>query len=120
MAKFHGEVGYVTMERSDGITEEVATERPLYGDVLENARKLDSNDRIIPDLSVDVSISVMADAYALGHFFAIRYVKWAGVLWEVSSVKPLPGNPRLVLRLGGVYHGPTPRPPVETGGDSGV
>jgi hypothetical protein len=48
----------------------------------------------------------MADAYANEHFFAIRYVEWAGVLWTVSMVEVQ--SPRLLLRLGEVYNGPTP------------
>jgi hypothetical protein len=32
-------------------------------------------------------ISIVADAYANDHFFAIRYVEWAGVLWTVTDVE---------------------------------
>ncbi|MCA1806977.1 MAG: hypothetical protein LC687_03870, partial [Actinobacteria bacterium] len=57
------------------------------------------------DLSVGNSISIVADAYANEHFFAIRYIRWAGTLWTVQNVDV--ESPRLVLRLGGVYNGPT-------------
>jgi hypothetical protein len=36
----------------------------------------------------------------------MRYVEWAGVRWDVTDVEVQ--RPRLILRLGGVYHGPLP------------
>ena len=54
----------------------------------------------------------VADAYANEHFFAMRYVKWAGVLWKVDNVDV--ESPRLILRLGGVYDGPTYEPPTDS------
>ena len=53
-----------------------------------------------------IQLAIVADAYANDHFFAIRYVEWAGVLWTISSVEVQ--SPRLLLRLGEVYNGPTP------------
>jgi hypothetical protein len=61
------------------------------------------------DLTVSNSISIIADAYANEHFFAIRYVDWAGALWTVSEIEIQ--SPRLILRLGGVYNGPRPEAP---------
>lgn len=80
-------------------------EYEYYGDILENTRELGPDDKVNDDLSVSNSISIVADEYANVHFHAIRYVRWAGVLWTVRSVKSQ--SPRLILRLGGVYHGPT-------------
>ena len=107
MAKFHGKVGYgQTVDKGNGVHELVITERSYFGDVVRNARRLERDDKIISDVSPDNSISIVADAYANGHFFAIKYVEWMGALWVVSSVDVQ--SPRLVLRLGGVYNGPTP------------
>jgi hypothetical protein len=63
-------------------------------------------EKINNDLSVNNVISVVADAYANENFFAIRYIRWAGTLWDVVDVSV--ESPRLLLRLGGVYNGPTP------------
>ena len=81
-------------------------ERLYFGDVVRNQRNLREGENLNPDLSVQNSISIVADAYANEHFFAIRYVEWAGALWTVSSVEVQ--SPRLLLRLGEVYNGPTP------------
>jgi hypothetical protein len=108
MAKFFGKVGYgpTTVETAPGVWNEVIVERDYVGDILRNTRKLQSGESVNDDLSVDNSISIVADAYANEHFFAIRYVLWAGARWVVSNVEVQ--SPRLLLRLGGVYNGPTP------------
>lgn len=105
MAKFHGEIGYGTsVETSPGVWEDVITERKYYGDVVKTSRKLLEGEKLNYDLTVGNSISIVADAYANEHFFAIRYIKWAGTFWTVSDVEV--ERPRLLMRLGGVYNGP--------------
>lgn len=105
MAKFYGEIGYgETAESVPGVWKDVITERKHYGDVLRNSRTLKEGDKVNNDLSVGNSISIVADAYANEHFFAMRYIKWAGALWVISNVDVQ--APRLILRLGGVYNGP--------------
>lgn len=109
MAKFYGEVGYVeTIETpaGSGVHVEEATEFPYYGDVLQDTRKSQPADKLNDDISVQNRISILADAYAFEHYFAIKYVVWMGVAWSVSSVEVK--SPRLILSLGSVYNGPTP------------
>jgi len=111
MAKFYGEIGYgETIEVAAGVWRDEVVEYHYYGDVTRNTRKLQEGERLNNDLSVGNSISIVADAYANEHFFAIRYIRWAGTLWTVSDVEVQ--SPRLILRLGGVYNGPTPATPV--------
>ena len=107
MAKFYGKVGYgpTSVETAPGVWNEVMVEVAYFGDVVRNSRKLQSGESVNDDLSVSNSISIVADAYANEHFFAIRYVEWMGGLWKVSDVEVQ--APRLLLRLGGVYNGPT-------------
>lgn len=108
MAKFYGEIGYgETVEKAPGVWEDVITEKPYFGDVVRNSRQLREADgeKVNNDLTVGNSISIVSDAYANEHFFAIRYIRWMGTLWTVSNVDVQ--SPRLVLRLGGVYNGPT-------------
>lgn len=105
MAKFHGVIGYgESTQTAPGVWEDVITEFSYFGDVIRNTRQLREGENLNNDLSVGNSISIVADAYANEHFFAIRYVEWAGVLWTVSDVEVQ--SPRLLLRLGGVYNGP--------------
>jgi hypothetical protein len=110
MARFYGRVGYAeqAIEESPGVWVSPIVEYSYYGDILRNTRYLRDNNKVNSDLSVENLISILADAYANEHFFAIRYVEWAGVLWTVDSVEVQ--SPRLLLRLGEVYNGPTPGP----------
>ena len=106
MAKFCDVVGYAeTRERRPGIWEETITERPYYGDVLRNTRRLEGADTINGDVTLNNRISIVADPYAYQHFLAIRYVKWMGVSWKVTNVEVQ--SPRLVLTIGGAYSGTT-------------
>ena len=108
MARFFGRVGYAdkATETSPGVWEEQIVEYSYYGDILRDTRYLQSGEKVNSDLNVENLISIVSDAYANEHFFAIRYVEWAGGLWTVTSVEVQ--SPRLLLRLGEVYNGPTP------------
>lgn len=107
MTKFRGEVGYVDdpVETSPGVWVNDMVEYTYTGDVIRTSRKLDNSESVNDDISVNNSISFIADAYANEHFHAIRYVRWAGSTWRVTTVDV--ERPRLILRLGGIYNGPT-------------
>jgi len=108
MARFHGRVGFAsdTTEVKPGVYADAMVEYSFYGDVVQNRRNLQPGENLNADLSVSNSISIVASAYAREHFFAIRYVEWAGQLWTVTGVEVQ--APRLILSLGEVYNGPTP------------
>src|SRR5688500_329911 len=109
MARFHGEVGYgSTVEKAAGVWQDNIVEKPYFGDLVRNSRRLQEDGQVNKDLTVQNSVSIVADAYASEHFHAIRYVRWAGSLWTVTEVEVQ--RLRLILRLGGVYNGPTPTP----------
>ena len=111
MARFHGVVGYginqETYENS-GVWQDVIVERTLGGSVLRRSLDRIEDDKVNPDVRVNVAISVMADAFALANYAAIRYVKYEGALWSVTTRTP--ERPRITLELGGLYHGVTPVP----------
>ena len=108
MAKFYGEIGYGnTVEHpiSSGIYVDTITEIKYFGDVIKNIVRNNKGEKINNDISVNNSISIVADQQAIQHFFKIKYVRWAGVLWTITDVEVR--NPRLILTLGSVYNGPT-------------
>lgn len=107
MAKFYGPIGYgIPTEITPGVWDEVIEEVEYFGDVdkLARSERIDAN--VNPVLSMSNVISIIADDRALQNLHAIRYVGWLGQRWTVTSVEYT--LPRLVLRLGGVYNGPTP------------
>lgn len=111
MARYNGPIGYAheSVETAPGVWKDSIVEKSYFGDVIRNTRKLQEGENLNNDLTVGNSISIVADAYANEHFHAIRYIKWAGALWTVSDVEVQ--SPRLLLRLGGVYNGPTASAP---------
>lgn len=118
MAKFYGEIGFSeTKETAPGVHQEVLTERPYYGDVIRNVRRLEEGEGLNSDLNVQNTFSIMADAYAYQHFFAMRYIRWMGALWTVTNVEVK--SPRLELRVGGLYNGITSETSDNSGGDPG-
>jgi hypothetical protein len=109
MARFFGEVGYgesIEEPSDSGVWVDTITEAPYFGDVIRNTRKLESGESLNDDINVGNSISIVADDFAIKHFFKIKYVRWSGVLWTVTTVEVK--APRLILSLGSVYNGPTP------------
>ena len=110
MNRFYGEVGYAagTVETPPGSGRWVddIVEFPYYGEVKRQVRNLGSDDKINEVITVSNSIEVVVDQYANENFLKIKYVRWMGGLWTVTSVEVR--APRLILNLGSVYNGPTP------------
>lgn len=112
MAKFYGAIGYGVSKEDpidSGIWVDEIIEHNYYGDITRRSRRTRESDNLNDDIIVDNEISIVADRYATEHFFNIKYIVWEGVRWTVSNVVVQP--PRLILYLGKVYNGPTPRTP---------
>lgn len=106
MAKFYGAVGYgITEETTPGVWTDSIVERNYAGDVIKNYRKTSSGESINDNIDVSNNISILSDPFAMNHFHTIKYVKWMGAAWKVSTVEVQ--YPRLILTIGGVYNGET-------------
>lgn len=104
MAKFYGKVGYV--EDTPGgvdITIQQPYEKAYKGDLIKNRDRVNNGISTADDISLSNQISIIADPYAMSHFFAIRYIKWMGSPWKVTDVEV--AYPRLILTIGGLYNG---------------
>lgn len=107
MAKFHGVIGFlVTEETTPGVWEErIVTPPPYSGDVLRfSSQYSPSSEKLNDDITIKNRISIIADPFAIGNFYNIRYVEWLGTKWKVTDVEV--DYPRLILSIGGVYNGP--------------
>lgn len=106
MAKFYGAVGYAeSVETAPGIWEETVVEKEYYGDIIRNSSRGQSSNQINDDLLISSQISIISDPYADSNYQNIRYATMNGVKWKVSNIDIQ--YPRLVLTLGGLYHGST-------------
>lgn len=103
MAKWFGKIGFgVTEETVPGVWSETITKREYYGDVIRNARRLQTTDKVNDDIVVTNEISIVSDPYANENFHAIRWVEFMGNKWKVTNVDV--AFPRLNLTLGSVYN----------------
>ena len=106
MGKWSGKIGYSSpVEVRPGVMEHQITERSHVGDLIRNTRRTEGGDRIIENLVLSNSVSLVADAFAMNHFFEMVYITMFGTKWKISIVEVKP--PRLILQIGEVYNGPT-------------
>lgn len=104
MAKFYGTIGFAeTVETAPGVWTENIVDYNYFGDIIRNARRIQSSDQLNDDINISNEISIVADPYANQNFHSMRYVKFMGAKWKITNVEVR--YPRLILTVGGVYNG---------------
>ena len=109
--RFYGQIGYadcVEQPAGSGIWIDEITERPYFGDVIQNRSSWSHGYEINDNVSIANRISVVADPYAYNNFSKIKYVRWMNQAWKVSSVEV--ERPRLILTIGEVWNGEQAEP----------
>lgn len=103
MAKFYGAIGYTeTVETSPGVWKKQITTRNYYGELVRNARRLQTTDKLNDDINVANEISIVADPFAYNNFHKMLYVEYMSAKWKITNVEVQ--YPRLILTTGGVYN----------------
>lgn len=103
MAKFYGPIGFAkTVETTPGVWEEQIVERNYRGELTRNNRRLQNTNQLIDDITIANELSIVADPYVNDNFHSMRYVKFMGTKWKVTSIDVQ--YPRLILSLGGIYN----------------
>lgn len=104
MNKWYGVIGYAdNVEIEPGVFEDVIIERPYYGDIVRNTRRLQNSGNINDDINISNQISIVADPYANKNIYNMRYVEFMGTKWKITDVEVQ--FPRLILSIGGVWNG---------------
>ena len=102
--KWCGSIGFAeTVEITPGDHREKITDRKYRGEVIRHSRGLQNTSEINGTVTVSNQISILADAYAVQHIYAMRYVTFQNAKWIVTNVDVQ--HPRLTLTLGGLYYG---------------
>lgn len=102
MAKFYGEVGFsVFTETAPGVWKPTIVPKNYYGDFNRNHFRPKTVGQVNDNINVQNEISIIADPYARENFHSIKYVKYLGTKWKVTSVDVQ--YPRLILTMGEVY-----------------
>lgn len=115
--RFRGAIGYANQqETSPGVWTDVITERTYTGDVTQASRRLTdaelSLQTVNQDITLQNSIAIVADAFAVENFVDMRYVNWNGKNWIITDVQIR--RPRMILSIGGLWNGDTPGAPSGT------
>ena len=106
MAKFHGYIGFVTIEETEPeVYAEVAVEKEYSGDFKRLGTRYVQSANLNDNLVINNQIEVKTEPYILSHYPSIRYVRWRDSCWKVTSAEE--NFPRIILNLGEVYNGPT-------------
>lgn len=105
MAKYCGKIAFgEDYEASQSVWKKRIVSRQYYGDVINTSRRYDqSTDTVNGKISTSDKISVVADAYAMSHFYNILWVEYMGAKWIAKDVSV--SRPRLTITLGGLYNG---------------
>lgn len=104
MAKWFGMIGFAeSKETSPDVWEDIITDKPYYGEVIKNNRRLQPSEYLNDDINVSNEISILADPFANHNFHSIKYIVYLGTKWKVTNIEVK--YPRLILSLGGVYNG---------------
>lgn len=104
MSKYCGYIGFSnSVEVRPGVWKDEIVEKFYIGDLLKDYRKENSNDRIVNDISISNTISIIGDEFTHLHMINVKYVTYLGVKWTVTNFD-LSQSPRIILYLGGVYN----------------
>lgn len=103
MAKWYGMIGYgKTVETAPSVFTEKIVERPYFGDVGRDTRRLQTSDKVNDDLVISNQLSIVSDPYACKNFHTMRYATYMGTKWKITDVEVQ--FPRLILSLGSEYN----------------
>ena len=101
MNKFYGTIGFVkTEETAPGVWTARTEEHGYCGDLVRNIYRNDGT-RVNTDFNLNNQVSIVGDPFALENFQFIKFVRFLGSAWKVTSVEV--NYPRLVLTIGEVY-----------------
>lgn len=105
MTRFSGLVGYAfeDVETEPDVFETKHVEKRMSGQILRKSfNKFGASDQKFDDKVLENQISVLGSEYAYTNFTNMRYVKYLGQKWKITSVEV--AKPRLILNVGGIYN----------------
>jgi hypothetical protein len=107
MNKFWGTIGFVRqVETSPDVwTESVVAERKYSCEKVRNGSRWQTSiyPTTIDNMVLDNRVKILADPYAWNEMASMRYLVRNGSKWKITAIEE--DYPRLILTLGGLYHG---------------
>lgn len=112
MPKFSGKIGFgYEVEVSPGVFDLAIVERSYLGDVVREALERVGGQTVLGESKTANSFNIVGDAYSYTNFMDMKYVLWNGRYYEVRQTE-LKQRPRMLIRIGGRYNGPTAEDPA--------
>ena len=108
MAKWFGKVGYGFMTQTErGVFENKMTWYEYSGDYIQQSRRFQNAGQVNDNIAAVGEIRIVADPFAMKNSHAMQCVEHMGAFWKVSNVRY--AHPKLILTIGELWNGPTPR-----------
>lgn len=106
--KWAGVIGFVGIEAGTGENRGIHTpsqivEKRYTGDLLRAGKRVENTQERNSDVVFTNEISIIADPFINGNLYKITYATFMGTKWKITNVSV--NERRLILTLGGVYHG---------------
>ena len=104
MAKFSGKIGYaIQVESKPGVWTNQIVEKSYRGDFVLKQQRWETTEAVNSNLTLDNSVSIIADPYAYTNLGFMKYIIIGGKKWKISSLAI--NRPRIVIQIGGIYNG---------------
>lgn len=103
MARFFGQVGYVTqVETVPGVWQNLEKVRKMKGDIIRQNSNNRGSSQLHDDVVLNHRISLIGDAYCFDNYFNLKWVKMDTKKWKVVGVEIQ--RPRIIVSLGGLWN----------------
>ena len=107
LARFSGVIGYaLTVESSPGVWSNQIVEKKYRGDIISNQRQIQPGENLNDNVTIENSISIIANAYAYENIGIMKYVVMYNAAWKIKSFSV--ERPRISITIGEVYNGERP------------
>jgi hypothetical protein len=100
MSKFYGELGFCNTENvGNGVWKEKITLRKYFGDIERISKRFQNSVVVNEDTQLNFQLSIVADEHITNNYTSIKFIRYRGSDWKVSTMEF--NRPRIILVLGG-------------------
>jgi hypothetical protein len=104
MSRYYGNIGFVIQtEVSPSVYMPSIVEKPYKGEILKVTVNYNNETKVNDDISLNNSLSIIADKFAYDNIGYMKYVTWMNNKWKITSFSV--DYPNITLYMGGLYNG---------------
>ena len=103
MPRCSGVIGYALAgETQPGVWTDGITEKPYYGEIVRDTRRIVEQAQINDNINISNNISIVSNKFMLENLAFMKYLSLNKSKWKINSVDIKP--PRIIITLGGLYN----------------